>query len=75
MYKRRNGISIFNCYRVVQIENQGEIDSQIYEILSHEGGMGFIKEVDELTQDQIDEMIRSAKEEMDDDDDLEDIPY
>lgn len=73
--KKNNGISIFNCYRQVQIENLMETDCQIMEILGTNGGVEFIKEVEELTQEQIDEMIRSAKEEMDDDDDFESVSY
>lgn len=64
--KKINGISIFNCYRQVQLECQFGIPE------SEEFNEGFIKEVEELTQEQIDEMIRSAKEDEDEDDI---IPY
>ena len=67
MKKKPNGITIFNCYR--RVRNSVELELELSE--------EFVREISELTQEQIDDMVKMAKE-LNQDDDMEDednIPY
>jgi hypothetical protein len=65
MFRRTGRMTLFNCYRYVQNEKNfyKEFGTEMNELDSE-----FIAEIAELSQEQIDEMIRSATDEEDDDD-------
>jgi citrate lyase gamma subunit len=67
---RKNGlgISIFNCYRHLRVA--ARLEEAIELELDSELGAQFIQEISELTQEQIDEMVKMAEEEEDDDDSI-----